>query len=134
MFLQAKFPVNRDTEQKEINTLMTFCLAYQEDLEQAYAFYCARYQNIEYNQFLELGYNTFIMKIGSMPESEPLFDIIKSRTIKINKIKDKDERKYWREMKKNNAIPDIFKTNEELNIEIKKSIKENVGGIKWKRI
>lgn len=108
---------------------MVFCLAYEEDLNQAYAFYCSRYENISYEEFLDLGYNTFTIKLNSIPKKEPLYDIIKSRTIEIEKIKDKEEKKYWREMKRINAIPDIYKTNEELHIELKKSMK-NMGGLK----
>lgn len=69
------------------------------------------------------------MKLGSIPESEPLYTIIKSRAINISKIKDKDERKYWRELKKENKIPDIYKTTDELDFQIKSNISE-LGGLK----
>lgn len=109
---------------------MIICFAYPEDLEQMYAFYCARYENISYEEFLKLGYEEFSMKLNSIPESEPLYKIIKSRTININKIKDKEERKYWRELKKINKIPDIYKSNEELDNEMKSALKNNkMGGI-----
>ncbi len=68
------------------------------------------------------------MKLGSIPEDEPLFKIIKSRVIDINKIKDKEEKKYWRELKRINAIPDIYKTSNELDIELKDKL--NNGGLK----
>ena len=93
-----------------------------------YAFYCARYENIKYNEFLKLGYEEFRMKLNSMPETEPLYKIIKSRTINLAKVKDKEEKKYWRELKKINKIPDIYKSNEELDFEIKEQIK-NSGGM-----
>ena len=48
------------------------------------------------------------MKFNSIPESEPLYKIIQSRTIDLSKIKDKEERKYWREQKRINKIPEIF--------------------------
>lgn len=95
-----------------------------------YAFYCARYENISYEEFLKLGMNEFTMKLNSIPESEPLYTIIKSRAIDPGKIKDKEERKYWRELKKINAIPDIYKTSEELNAQTKKAVRNNLGGIK----
>ena len=66
--------------------------------------------------------------MNSLPEDEPLFKIIKSRVIDIGKIKDKDEKKYWRELKRINAIPDIYKTSKELDIELKE--KFNNGGLK----
>lgn len=68
------------------------------------------------------------MKLNSIPESEPLYKIIQSRTINIAKIKDKDERKYWREQKRINKIPDIYLSNREIEESLKESMK-NVGGI-----
>lgn len=109
---------------------MVICFAYPEDLEQMYAFYCARYDNISYEEFLKLGYEEFSMKLNSIPESEPLYKIIKSRTINVNKIKDKEERKYWRELQRINKIPDIYKSNEEMNAEMRSALKNsNIGGI-----
>lgn len=70
------------------------------------------------------------MKLNSIPEDEPLFKIIKSRVIDINKIKDKEEKKYWRELKRINAIPDIYKSSNELNIELKDKL--NSGGLNEK--
>lgn len=108
---------------------MVLCFAYPSDLHQLYAFYSARYQNIKYEEFMKLGFEEFNMKLSSIPESEPLYKIIKSRTININSIKDKDERKYWRELKRINAIPDIYLSNEELDEQLKQSIKNsNIGG------
>lgn len=109
---------------------MYICFAYPEDLEQMYAFYCARYKDMHYEEFLKLGYEEFSMKLNSIPESEPLFKIIKSRTINVNKIKDKEERKYWRELQRINRIPDIYKSNEEMNAEMRSALKNNkIGGI-----
>ena len=94
-----------------------------------YAFYCARYENITYEDFLKLGYEEFSMKLNSLPESEPFYKIIKSRTINLGKIKDKDERRYWRELKKINAIPDIYKSNEELDVQMRQAMRNNkLGG------
>lgn len=94
-----------------------------------YAFYCGRYENISYQEFLKLGFQEFNKKLKSIPESEPLYKIIKSRTINIGSIKDKEERKYWRELKKINKIPDIYLSNEELDLEVKEKMKNNnIGG------
>ena len=93
-----------------------------------YAFYCARYKDIRFNEFMKLGYEEFSMKLSSIPKDEPLHDIIKSRVINIGEIKDKEERKYWRKMKQQNAIPDIYKSNEELDRSLKDNLK-NVGGL-----
>lgn len=68
------------------------------------------------------------MKLNSIPESEPLYKIIQSRTIDIAKIKDKEERKYWREQKRINKIPDIYLSNREIQDGLKESL-GNVGGI-----
>ena len=69
------------------------------------------------------------MKFNSIPESEPLYNIIKSRTIDISKIKDKEEKKYWREQKRINKIPDIYLSNRELEQDLKESMIKNVGGL-----
>lgn len=68
------------------------------------------------------------MKLNSIPESEPLYKIIQSRTIDISKIKDKEERKYWREQKRINKIPEIYLSNREIQDGLKESL-GNVGGI-----
>ena len=108
---------------------MIICFGYESDLQQMYAFYCARYENIKYDDFLKLGINEFSMKLNSIPKDEPLYEIIKSRTININTIKDKEERKYWRELKRINRIPDEYKTNEEIEKEIKKELKNYEGAM-----
>lgn len=101
-----------------------FCFAYQEDLDQAYAFYCSRYENISYEEFMQLGLFEFKKKLGSIPKGEPLYDIIKSRTINIASIKDKEERKYWRELKRINQIPQIFIPTKEVFDNLKGRLKE----------
>ena len=98
-------------------------------MDSIYAFYCARYRDITYNEFLKLGITDFSKKLNSIPESEPLYTIIKSRVIKPSTIKDKEERKYWRKQKEINKIPDIYLSNEELDINLKEMFK-NTGGIK----
>ena len=72
------------------------------------------------------------MKLSSIPEDEPLFKIIKSRVIDLAQIKDKEEKKYWRELKRLNAIPDIYKSSNELDIELKMKFRNGV--MKWKKI
>ena len=95
-------------EKKQSSNRTTFCWAYPSDLEQFYAFYCARYENISYNDFLHLGLTEALMKLNSIPDSEPLYKVIKSRTINLSKIKDKSERKYWAELKKINSAVNAF--------------------------
>ena len=75
-------------------------------------------------RFLSLGN----MKLNSIPEGEPLYKIIQSRTIDISKIKDKEEKKYWREQKRINKIPDIYLSNKEIDEALKESMR-NVGGL-----
>ena len=76
-----------------------------------------------------MGITEFMMKLGSIPESEPIYNIIKSRVINLAKIKDKEERKYWRKQKQINKIPDIYLSNDELDMNMKEMFKK-VGGIK----
>lgn len=107
---------------KRRNNKTSFCLAYNSDIEQAYAFYCARYENINFSKFLELPLSEFNKKISSIPEGEPLYTIMKSRAINLSKIKDKNERKYWEQLKRDNKIPYAYYNNN--------SIKPiNLGGI-----
>lgn len=94
-----------------------------------YPFFCRNYGNIKYNELMQMGYDEFSMKLNSIPENDPLFTIFKSRAITLGKIKDKDERKYWRELKKENAIPDIYKSDEEIQTQLQLSLKD-IGGIK----
>lgn len=101
-----------------------FSFAYPNDLESAYAFYCARYKDISYEEFLNLGITEFMMKFNSIPESEPLYTILKSRIIKLDEIKDKEERKHWRKLKKNNKIPDLYLSNQEILSNLKNVVKE----------
>ena len=65
-------------------------------------------------------------KLKSIPESEPLFTILKSRVINPGKIKDKSERKYWLDLKERNKIPDIYIPNQELD----NRLNQKLGGIK----
>lgn len=124
-----KLPVNLSQKRKKLNKTI-ICFAYEEDLDQVYAFYCSRYENISWEQFLNLGFIEFQKKLSSIPKSEPLFDIIKSRTINLSKIKNKEERKYWRDLKRINAIPQIYIPTDEIYADLKSKIKETkfVGG------
>lgn len=101
-----------------------FCFAYPSDLDNAYAFYCARYENISFKEFLNLGITDFMRKFQSIPKDEPLFDIIKSRTINTAKIKDKEERKYWNRLKRANAIPSEYMSIEEIMSSLEEFTKE----------
>ena len=125
----GKLPANKieNTYNKTHRTNDTIiCFAYENDLIQLYDFYCGRYRDITWEEFMNLGFNEFIRKLQSIPESEPLHNIIKSRTINIGKIKDKEEKKYWRELKEINRIPDIYIPNQELD----KNLKVKLGGLK----
>lgn len=73
---------------------------------------------------MSLGITEFMMKFNSVPESEPLFTILKSRVIKLDEIKDKEERKHWRKLKRKNAIPEIYLSREEIMDRITKIAKE----------
>ena len=62
----------------------------------------------------------------SIPESEPLYNILKSRIINPAKIKNKEERNHWRELKEKNKIPDIYKPSQELDY----NLQTKLGGLK----
>lgn len=93
-------------------------------MDQAYAFYCARYENITFKEFRELPLTDFLRKFSSIPESEPLHTIIKSRTIDTSKIKDKEEKKYWNKLKRINQIPSEYLSINEIMQELNKFVKE----------
>lgn len=117
-----KLPVELKNNSSRINkTILSF--AYESDLNQIYAFYCSRYENISYEEFLNLGFAEFMKKLNSIPENEPLYTIIKSRTINLGTIKDKNERKYWRELKKINTIPQIYLSTEEIYNNLREQMK-----------
>ena len=61
---------------KKTSNKTIFCFDYQEDLDQAYAFYCSRYENISYKEFMQLGLIKKKKKLGSVPKTEPLYDIL----------------------------------------------------------
>lgn len=63
-------------------------------------------------------------KFSSVPESEPLFTILKSRTINTANIKDKEERKYWNKLKKINAIPSEYLSAREIMLDLTNFTKE----------
>jgi len=71
---------------------------------------------------MELGYEEFSIKISSIPESEPLYNILKSRSIDLGKIKNKEERKYWRDLKRINAIPEMYLSIEEITNKLKEQV------------
>ena len=122
----VNFPDDEFEEKKKKVNNTYICFGYNEDLYQIYDFYCARYRDMKYSEFLDLGITELQMKLMSIPEDEPLFNIIRSRTIKISKIKDKEERKYWQELKNINKIPDIYLSKDELD----RKLNEKLGGIK----
>lgn len=107
---------------------MFLCIPY--DIEKILPFMCARYKDTTYKDLMNMGIDDFYSKINSIPKNEPLYEIIKSRVIDLSKIKDKEEKKYWQELKRVNRIPDIYKTIEEIHREIKMQTMKQNGGIK----
>lgn len=75
-------------------------------------------------EFRELPLSDFIRKFKSIPENEPLFTIIKARTINTSKIKDKQEKKYWNELKRINKIPSEYLSVDEILNDLSKFAKE----------
>lgn len=74
---------------------------------------------------MSLGISDFMRKFSSIPESEPLYKILKSRTIDLSKIKDKNEKKYWSELKRINEIPSEYFSTTEVIEELQRKTKEN---------
>lgn len=128
---KKKYPVVRNSYNEKMNRNINtkFCFAYQDDLDDAYAFYCSRYENISYEEFMKLGLFEFKKKLGSIPKNEPLFDKIKARAIKLSEIKDKEEKNYWQKMKRLHEIPQIYLSNQEIDAMLNNFAKNNkLGG------
>ena len=85
---------------------------------------------MSFNDFLHMGIKEFNRKLSSVPESEPLFKIIKSRTIKVSSIKNKEERKYWQRLKRANKIPQLYLSIEEIDQLLKEEISNGIGKTK----
>lgn len=73
---------------------------------------------------MELGVSDFMRKFASIPESEPLYKILKSRTIDLNKIKDKHEKKYWSELKRINSIPEEYLPIDEILSDLERNVQK----------
>lgn len=80
---------------------------------------------MSFKEFMELGAEEVEIKIGSLPKTEPLYEVIQSRVINLAKIKDKEERKKWRSLKKINKIPDEYLDTEEIYENLKEGFKKN---------
>lgn len=76
-----------------------------------------------FKEFLNIGITEFNRKLSSIPKSEPLYEIIQSRKINPSTIKDKEERKNWRNLKKANKIPQIYLSINEIDSNLKEELK-----------
>lgn len=76
-----------------------------------------------FKEFLNIGITEFNRKLSSIPKSEPLYEIIQSRKINPSTIKDKGERKHWRNLKKANKIPQIYLSISEIDNNLKEELK-----------
>ena len=106
-----------------------FCFAYYKDIEMAYSFWCSRYENISFKDFMNTGLNEFNIKIANIPEGEPLYKVMQARGINTGTIKDKEERKYWEKMKRENKIPDVYLPEKKTDLDLINKIKK-IGVIK----
>ena len=58
-------PDNYTIEEKKKTNNTILCYGYEEDLIQVYDFYCARYENITYKEFLKKGISDIQRKLAS---------------------------------------------------------------------
>ena len=65
--------------------------------------------------------------MASIPENEPLHTIIKSRAINLAKIKNKEEKKYWQELKRINEIPQLYLPIKEIDQRLHEFIQKKKG-------
>lgn len=73
---------------------------------------------------MSLGISDFMRKFASIPETEPIYKILKSRTIDLGKIKDKNEKKYWSELKRINAIPEEYIPIDEILSDLERNVQK----------
>lgn len=85
---------------------------------------------MSFSDFLKIGITEFNRKLASIPKNEPLFEIIQSRVINTSQIKDKEERKRWRKLKKANQIPQMYLSTEEIDMILKEELKNGFKEIK----
>lgn len=78
------------------------------------------------DDFFKIKSSEFNRKLKSIPKTEPLYEILKSRVINLAEIKDKEERKYWRKLKKINKIPDEYISIQELDNRLADSLKHSI--------
>lgn len=116
-----KLPASNTKSKKTI-----LCLAYDDDLNSCYAFWCARYRDISFKEFLNIGMSEFNRKISDIPEKEPLYNRIKSRVIRVNEIKDKELRKFWQEQREAYKIPQIYLSTQELDLKLKEELNNGI--------
>lgn len=76
-----------------------------------------------FKEFMNIGITEFNRKLNSIPKSEPLYEIIQSRKINPSTIKDKEERKHWRNLKKANKIPQLYLSISEIDNVLKEELK-----------
>ena len=129
MINPLSLPVLLDKPKAAFNRTI-ICLAYPSDLDNIYAFFCARYKDVSFEDFLNIGLSEFNKKLNSIPKDEPLFEIIQSRVINISKIKNKEERKRWRELKRLNRIPQIYLSTAEIENILKEGMQNGFKKIK----
>lgn len=77
---------------------------------------------------MKIKISEFKRKIGSIPESEPLYKIIQSRVIDTTAIKNKEERRYWQKLKNANKIPDAYLSNDEIDFNLKHMLRRDKNG------
>lgn len=78
---------------------------------------------MSFKEFMNIGISEFNRKLSSIPKNEPLYERIQSRVINPSTIKDKEERKHWRKLKKINKIPQIYLSISEIDSNLKEEIK-----------
>nr|DAI13183.1 MAG TPA: hypothetical protein [Caudoviricetes sp.] len=78
---------------------------------------------MSFEEFMNIGITEFNRKLSSIPKSEPLYEIIQSRKINTSTIKDKEERKHWRNLKKANKIPQLYLSISEIDNILKEELK-----------
>ena len=77
-----------------------------------------------FKEFMRLPLSDFIRKFESIPESEPLYTILKARSIDTSKMKSKEEKKYWNHLKRINEIPEEYISTQEIMTELSNFTKE----------
>ena len=96
----------KTSKKSKENTDKKIIFSYEYDAEYIYSAFLEQY-NINLQQIEYLHWWEFKALFNSLSEKTKFMKIVEYRTVNLAKIKDKDKKKFYKEMKKIYALPDM---------------------------